>query len=56
MQKGFVANLCNNDELSSTMRFGATRYKKVNRMGLTEILRWTWLFSANKVLSSEFVS
>ena len=29
---------------------------KVKRMGITEILRRTWLFSANKIKSSEYVS
>ena len=28
---------------------------KVNRMGITEILRRVWLFSANKIMSSESV-
>jgi hypothetical protein len=37
------------DELSwlFTNRLSATRYMKVKRMGITEILR-IWLFSANK--------
>ena len=26
---------------------------KVQKMGITEILRWIWLFSANKIKSSE---
>jgi hypothetical protein len=30
-----------------TNRFRATRYMKVKRMGITEILRRIWLFSAN---------
>ena len=44
-----------NDELSwlFTNRFSATRYMKVKRMGKTEILRRIWLFSANKITSSE---
>ena len=29
---------------------------KVKRMGITEILRRTWLFSANKIKSSKYVS
>ena len=29
-------------------RFRATRYMKVKRMGITEILKRIWLFSANK--------
>ena len=29
---------------------------KVNRMGITEILRRIWLFSANKIKSSESFS
>ena len=41
MQKGFVTNLCCNDELSSTM--SGTRYIKFKRMGLTEILRGYFL-------------
>ena len=32
------------------------RYMKVKRMGITEILRRIWLFSANKIKSSESVS
>ena len=61
MQKGFVTNFCHNDELSLTMswlftnRFSATRYKKVERMRITEILGRIWLFSANKIKSSESV-
>ena len=39
-----------------TNRFSATRYMKVKRMGITEILRRIWLFSANKIKSSESVS
>ena len=34
----------------------ATRYMKVKRMGITEILRKIWLFSANKIKSSESVT
>ena len=46
------------DELSwlFTNRFSATRYMKVKRMGITEILRRIWLFSANKIKSSESFS
>ena len=33
--------------------FNATRYMKVKRMGITENLRRIWLFSANKIKSSE---
>ena len=59
------ATLCDNyvpqwwvefdDELSwlFTNRFRATRYMKVKRMGITEILRRIWLFSANKIKSPE---
>ena len=47
--------MCRNDELSwlFTSRFRAARYMKVKRMGITEILRRIWLFSANKTKSSE---
>ena len=40
------------DELSwlFTNRFMVTRYTKVKRMGITEILRRIWLFSANMKL------
>ena len=50
--------MCCNDELSwlFTNRFSATRYMKVKRMGITEILRRIWLFSAIKIKSSESVS
>ena len=53
--KTCVPNFCHNDELSwlFTNRFSATRYMKVKRMGITEILRRIWLFSANKIKSSE---
>ena len=46
------------DELSwlFTNRFRATRYMKVKRMGITEILRRIWLFSANEIKSSESFS
>ena len=56
-----VTNFCRNDELSLTMswlftnRFSATRYMKVKRTGITEILRRILLFSANKTKSSESV-
>ena len=45
------------DELSwlFTNRVSATRYMKVKRMGITELLRRIWLFSANKIKSSESV-
>ena len=36
-----------------TNRLSATRLMKVKRMGITEILRRIWLFSANKIKSSE---
>ena len=39
-----------------TNRFSATRYMKVKRMEITEILRKIWLFSANKIKSSESVN
>ena len=47
--------ICRNDELSwlFTNILSATRYRKVKRMGITEILRRIWLFSANKIKSSE---
>ena len=53
-----VTIMCRNDELSwlFTNRFRATRYMKVKRMGITEILRRIWLFSANKTKSSESFS
>ena len=40
-----------NDELSwlFTNRLSATRYKKVKKMGMTEIFRRIWLFSANEI-------
>ena len=43
-----------NDELSWLFinRLSATRYMKVKRMGITEILRRIWLFSANKIKKS----
>ena len=34
----------------------ATRYIKLKKMGITEILRRIWLFSANKIKSSESFS
>ena len=47
--------MCCNDELSSsfTNRFRTTRYMKVKKMGMIEILRRIWLFSAIKIKSSE---
>ena len=47
-----------NDELSwlFTNRVSATRYMKVKKMGITELLRRIWLFSANNIKSSESVS
>ena len=53
-----VSNFCQNDELSwlSTNRFSASRYMKVKIMGITEILRRIWLFSANKIKHSESIS
>ena len=39
-----------------TNRFSATRYMKVKRMGISEILRRILLFSANKIKSSESFS
>ena len=53
-----VTIMCRNNELSwlFTNRFSATRYMKVKRMGITEILRRIWLFSANKIKSSESFS
>ena len=56
----FVWQLCVefDDELSwlFTNRFRASRYMKVKRMGITEISRRIWLFSANKIKSSKSVS
>jgi hypothetical protein len=45
-----------NDELSWYFpnRFIATKYMKVKRMGITEILGRIWLFSENKIKSSEY--
>ena len=34
-------------------RFRTTRHMKIKRMGKTEVLRRIWLFSANKIKSSE---
>merc|ERR1719400_600782 len=50
--------ICRNDvvELLFTNRLSATRYMKVKRIGITEILRRIWLFSANKIKSSEAFS
>ena len=57
-QEPFVTIMCRNDELSwlYTNTFRATRCMKVKRMGITEILRRIWLFSANKIKSSETFS
>ena len=46
------------DELSWLFinRLSTTREMKVKRMGITEILRRIWLFSANKIKSSESFS
>ena len=46
------------DELNwlFTNRLSATRYMKVKRMGITEILRKIWQFSANEIKSSESVN
>ena len=50
--------VCRNDELSWLFhnKFSATRYMKVKRMGITDILRRIWLFSENKIKSSESFS
>ena len=50
--------MCRNDELSwlFTNRLSATRYMKVKRIRMTEILRRIWLFPANKIKISESVS
>ena len=50
-----VTIMCRYDELSwlFTNRLCATRWMKVKRMGITEILRRIWIFSANKIKSSE---
>ena len=47
-----------NDELSwlFTNIFNTTKYIKVKRIGITEILRIIWLFSVNKIKSSESFS
>ena len=39
-----------------TNRLSATRYMKVKRMEITNILRKIWLFTANKIKSSESFS
>ena len=39
-----------------TNRLSATRYMNVKRMGITDMLRRIWLFSANKMKISESVS
>ena len=58
----FVTITCRNDELNNelswlfTDRFSATRYMKVKRMEITEIVRGIWLFSAHKIKSSEYFS
>ena len=62
--KIFESIICRNNELSWTMSWvsclitdsSATRLKPVKRMGTTEILRRIWLFSANQIKSSEFLS
>ena len=50
--------MCRNNELSwlPTNKFSAINYMKVKRMVITEILRRIWLFSANKIESSESFS
>ena len=54
--------MCRNDELDNELSwffpniFSATRYMKVKRMGITEILSRIWLFSVNKTKSSESFS
>ena len=49
--------MCCNDELSWMMSWvgcsTATRWMKVKRMGITEILKTIWLFTENKIKSSE---
>ena len=45
--------MCRNDELSWTMSY---QINESMRMGITEILRRIWLFSSNKIKSSESVS
>ena len=49
--------MCRNDELSwlFTNRLSASKYMKVKRMGITEILRRIWLFSAKKITRSESI-
>ena len=53
LENDSVTIMCCNDELSwlFTNRLSATRYIKVKRMGITEILRRIWLFFANKIKS-----
>ena len=57
--------ICWNDEFSWTIswvgcllrnRLSATRYMKVNKMGITKILRRIWLFFENKIKSYESFS
>ena len=47
--------MCRNVELSwlFTNRFRDTKYMKVKRVEITEILRRIWQFSASKIKSSE---
>jgi hypothetical protein len=47
--------MCRNDELSwlFTKDSRLPDFMKVRRMGITEILRRIWLFSANKIKSSD---
>ena len=64
LNRYIVTLMCRNDELSLMMSwdelswlftnwFKATRHMKVKRMGITEILKRIWLFSANKIKNSE---
>ena len=53
-----VTIMCRNDEFSwlFTKRLSTTRLLKVQRMERKDILRRIWLFSANKIKSSESFS
>ena len=46
--------MCHNDELSSTMSWVGCLLTE--RLGITDVLRRIWLFSINKIKSSESAS
>ena len=52
--RAFATIMCRINELSWSFnnKFSTTRYMKVKRTGITEILRRIWLFSANKIKKS----